>query len=97
VIADAVGVAHEVEPVGGHPLAVARRGEETVDLPLVRVRARIGLEIPDLFRGRRKTREVEAQAPEELVPFRFRQRNETFLHDRGVDGPSMDRSDHGGT
>ena len=38
LVAVRVGEAREVQPVGGHPLAVARRGEETVDELFVRVR-----------------------------------------------------------
>ena len=66
VIADAVGVAHEVEPEDRHPLAVSRRGEEPVHQALVRVGPGVGLERAHFLGGRRKAGEVEARAAQQL-------------------------------
>ena len=55
----AVGVAGEVEPVGGHPLAVARTGQQAVEEPFVGIGMSIGQEGFDLGHGRGKAREIK--------------------------------------
>ena len=54
-----VGVAGQVEPVAAPALAVARRGEQPVDQPLVGVRAPVGQECLDLLRLRQQPGQVE--------------------------------------
>ena len=90
VVADAVRVAHEVEPERGHPLAVARRGEEAVDLALVGVGPRVRGEGAHVLRRRRKAGEVEAHAAQQLGPRRLRRGREALglepREEEGVDG-----------
>ena len=66
VVADAVGVAHEVEPEERHALAVARRGEQAIHLALVRVGTRVALERERFVGRRRQAGQVEAQAAQQL-------------------------------
>ena len=61
----AVGVAGEVHPVGGHPLAVARAGKQPVEQFLVGVGRRVGDEGLDLGRRRRQAGDVERRPADE--------------------------------
>jgi hypothetical protein len=57
-IAVAVGVARQVEPVAGPPLAVVRRSQQAVHQPLISVGAIVGEKIADLFGSGREAGEI---------------------------------------
>ena len=63
LVAVRVGVAREIEPVGRHPLAVARRGEQAVHHFFKRLARRVLLEGVQLRHRRRQAREVKRHAP----------------------------------
>ena len=72
VVADGVGVAHQVQPVHGHALAVVRAGQQAVHLLFVGVGRRVGHERRDLRRRRRQAGQVEADAAAAASPGRPR-------------------------
>ena len=65
VVAHRVGVAHEVEPVNRHALAVMRTGQQPVDQFAKGARRRVGDKRPHLFPSRRQPGEVERQAADQ--------------------------------
>ena len=65
VVAHRVGVAHEVEPVNRHALAVMRTGQQAIDQFANGARRRVGNERPHLFPSRRQPGEVERQAADQ--------------------------------
>ena len=65
LIAVGVGVAGGVEPLDGHPLAVARRREQPVDGLLVGVGGIVVQEVGELDRGRGHAGEVEGGAAQQ--------------------------------
>ena len=75
----AVGKMDRVEPVPGHPLAEARRGEEPVDQSLVGVGCGVGAESRHLLRRRREAVEIDRDPADEGPFVGLRQRHEPFL------------------
>ncbi len=61
----AVGVAGEVEPVGGQAFAVARRGEEAIDRAFVGIRAGIPHEARDFVGSGGQTSQIEGDAAQQ--------------------------------
>ena len=64
-----VSVAGHIEPMATPSLAVARRGEQSVDYFLIGFRRGVLQEIPGLDLGGRQARQVEGH-PSEKIPFR---------------------------
>ena len=64
LVAVAVGVACQVEPLHRPLFAVVRRLEKPVGRPFVGVRAVVGDEIVDFLGRRRQAHQIEAQAPD---------------------------------
>ena len=79
----AVGVAGEVHPVGGHPLAIARAGEQPVEQPFVGLGRRVGHEGLDLRRRGRQAGEVEAGPADERGPIRLGLQRESAIRQPG--------------
>ena len=79
LVAVRIRIARRVEPLCGHPLAVARRGEKAIDDFLVRVARFVVHERIDVGRCRRQAGQVEADATNQGGPIRFRSRTEAFL------------------
>ena len=85
LVAVGVGVADDVEPVLGHPLAVARRGEEPIDDPLVGAGGLVCQEGVDLFGRRREARQIERHPPEPLAAIGFGRRKKPLGLEPGAD------------
>ena len=68
LVAVGVGVAGQVEPVDGHPLAEPGRGEQPVDQPLVGAGRVVGQEGVDLVEGRGQAGQVEASRVGSAAP-----------------------------
>ena len=85
LVAVGVGVADDVEPVLGHPLAVAWRGEEPIDDALVGAGRLVSQEGVDLFGRGREARQIERHAPEPLAAIGFRRRRKPFGLEPGED------------
>ena len=89
VVAVALGVAHQVEPVLRPALAVARTGQQGVHQLLVGLRIGILDEGLGLLAGRRQAVQVEVQPANQLAPVRLRRRRQAqlgvLLGDEAVD------------
>ena len=79
----AVGVAGEVHPVGGHPLAIPRAREEPVEELFVGIGRRVGEELLDLGGRGRQAGDVEGGAADERGPVGFGLRLEPTLREFG--------------
>ena len=64
----AIGVAGGVEPVPRPALAIMRRGEQTIDEPLVGVGRSVGEKFVDVVRLRRESEQIEIGALDQRVP-----------------------------
>ena len=94
LVAMAVGVVGDIEPVPGPALPVAGRGQEPIDEALEGVRGRVGLESGHLCGGRREADEIERRPTDERPPIGFRGRGEAALLEasgnEGVDRRTAD-------
>ena len=94
LVAMAVGVVGDIEPVPGPALPVAGRGQEPIDEALEGVRGRVGLESGHLFGGRREADKIERRPTDERPPIGFRGRGEAALLEasgnEGVDRRTAD-------
>ena len=86
----AVGEVDRVEPVPGHPLAEARRGEEPVDEPLMGVGSGVSAERRHLLRRRREAVEIDRHPADEGPSVGLRHRHEPCLRQPLVE-ESIDR------
>ena len=84
-VAVRLGVAGGVEPVLAPPLAVAGRGEQALDQPLVGVGTAIVHEGRDLLGGRGQARQVEAEAADQGGAVGLGAEGEPSLLERGLD------------
>ena len=85
VVADGVGVAHEVEPVHRHALAVVLARQQPVDELLVGVGSLSFDERIDLRRRRRQAGQVEVQPADERDAVGLRRRRELLALQAGED------------
>ena len=85
LVAVRVGIANDVEPVLGHPLAVAWRGEEPIDDALVGAGSLVGQEGVDLFGSRREAGQIERHAPQPLAAIGFGRRKKPLDFEPGAD------------
>ena len=90
LIAVRVGIPRQIEPLGRHPLTVARRLEQPVDHPFIRLRRRVLHERFDFTRRRRQSGEIECDATNQplLGCFRRERLQSAFLQrvqDESVD------------
>ena len=83
VVADGVGVADEVEPPGGEPLRMSRRGEQPVHQLREAVGPRVGQIGLDLGGRRRQPRQVERHPAEERERIGVGRRCEPFRLEPG--------------
>ena len=82
VIADAVGIADQVEPPHRHPLAEFGRSQQAIDNPFVGPIAWVGRERIHLGNRRRQTGEVESQPPHQRNRVSLRRGGEMMLAQR---------------
>ena len=75
-VAIRVAIARHIQPAHRHPLAVARRRQQTVHLPLVGTGLLVREEGVQFLRSRRQPRQIESHAPQQPLPFRLRRRRE---------------------
>src|SRR5262249_4522869 len=89
LVAIAVGVARDIEPVPRPPLAVMRRRKETVNKSLVGVGAPVAEEGIDLGRCRRQAGQVEAETANQRGAVRLGRGRKSLLlqprQDKAVD------------
>ena len=84
LVAVRVGVARDVEPVGGHALAVGRRRQQAIDDALVGVGGAVGEERVDLGRRRRQPGQIEGHAPQPGLARRLGRRLPALRLERGA-------------
>ena len=87
LVAVRIGVARDVEPVGGHALAVGRRRQQAIDDALVGVGGAVGEERVDLGRRRRQAGQVEGHAPQPGLARRLGRRLPALRLERGQHEP----------
>ena len=82
LIAVCVGIPRQIEPLGRHPLTVARRLEQPVDHPLIRFRRRVLHERFNLIQRRRQSGEIERDAANQpfFACFRCERLQPTFFN-----------------
>ena len=85
VVADGVGVAHDIEPALGETFAVVRAGEQAFHQPGVGVGRAIGDEGIHLFRRGRQAEEVEVEAAGERAAVGLADGAETLRTQPGLD------------
>ncbi len=78
LVAECLRVAHQVEPVPGPALGVARAGEQAIDHGGKRARRVIAEERVDFLPGRWQSVQVERHAPDQRPPIGGRRRGQPF-------------------
>ena len=98
LVAVRIGVAGGIEPVDGHALAVARRGEKAIDHLFIGVRRAVGQERIEFRERGRQTGQIQRHSPQQLPARGFRRRTEPFTfqtvqHETvyGVTRPTLQR------
>jgi hypothetical protein len=76
-----VGIAGRVEPVAGHPLAIAGRRQQPINGPLVGIGGRIGQMALDVVDRRPHANEIEGHPPQKRQPVGFRRRRQFLVHE----------------
>jgi len=79
VVADRVGIADQVEPPGGHPLGMPRRGEQPLDELLVAIGRGVAEVAIDLLRRGRHPGQVEISPPQECQRIGVGRRSKPLL------------------
>ena len=85
VVAVGVGIPGRIEPVERHPLAIAGRSQQPVDLPLIGLGRRVGQERVQLRGGRRQAGQVERHPAQQRGPVGFGRRMQPALFELGQD------------
>ena len=83
LVAERVGVARDVEPVGGQALRVSGGRQQTIDHALVGVGPLVAQEGVELGQRRRQPRQVEGHAPQQRRAVRLRPRGQPGLLEPG--------------